>query len=175
MIHPPFIPFSCQSASLFSMILKFICLETGHILDIWVQWMTLGQLDSRVCSNIQSIRVRRGQHRAGRNKRKVSLEQGKGSIIHGAKNVLFIQGVKGRDCIWISSKASIWEMGRNHGRTVSRSYLPGLVIVKRSSCRCCCKRKHIVRALIWARAKFVHRNSGRTYKTYLDTILDTWC
>lgn len=61
---------------------------------------------------------------------------------------------EGRNCIWIGNQASLWEI-REKPKQNGHTYSPGLVIVRRSRCRCCCKRKHIVRALIRARAKLV--------------------
>lgn len=66
----------------------------------------------------------------------------------------------GRSCIWIDNHTSLWEI-REKPKHNGHIYSPGLVIVRRSSCRCCCKRKHTVKALIWAREWLVlSRSTG---------------
>lgn len=70
-------------------------------------------------------------------------------VVHGAKE--FCCSSKGSedggDCIWIGNQASLWKI-REKSKHKGHNYSPGLVIVRRSSCRCCCKRKQLVRALI---------------------------
>lgn len=69
----------------------------------------------------------------------------------------------GRHCTGIGNKASLQEITKRPKQN-SRTYSPGLVIVRSSSCRCCCKRKHIVSVLIRARVMLMQSRPGRTCK-----------
>lgn len=80
---------------------------------------------------------------------------------------------EGRNCIWTGNQALLQEV-RERPKHNSHVYSPGLVIVRRSSCRCCCERKHIVRALISARARVGLSRSGWTCKWDVQTHR-AWC
>lgn len=125
----------------------------------------------RICSNIQSIspaihsEEEATQSWQGENQLPVEQRVGRRRIVHGTRVLLFIQEVKreGQE-LHLDRQQGIIQEIREKPRQKGHTYSPGLVIVRRSSCRCCCKRKHTVRALIWARVKTVLSRSGQTCK-----------